>query len=138
MLGMIHFSRRILECLFVHIYSNATIPLAEFLAALAHYWGLYGILVCYFLFHPKYFSPAWNQWVYYGLIAGFLFTELMNCCCHFVLMTLRVPGDFKDEIPWSFGFGWVSCANYFWEVIGLTLYSVLINTFTGIPPIFFA
>jgi len=100
MLAMAHFARRILECLFVHIYSNPTIPLSEFLLGLVHYWGLFGMLVGYFLFHPSYTSPSWDSWAYYCLIAAYLFTELMNCCCHFVLMTLRVPGEYNNDIPW--------------------------------------
>jgi len=102
MLGMAHYARRVLECLFVHNYSNPTIPLADFLLSLLHYWVMFGVLVGYFLFHPKYVSPEWENCFFWMLVGSFLFTELMNCCCHLILMTLRIPGEHKAQIPWVF------------------------------------
>ena len=101
MLGLFHFGRRVLECLFVHIYSNVTIPLSEFLESVAHYWGLFGVLTCYFMLYPTYEPPALVRGpLYYVLVLGFAVAELLNLCCHFVLLTLRAPGQYHNGIPW--------------------------------------
>ena len=49
-----HYLKRIFETLFIHIFSRDTMPLKNLYKNCAYYWGLYGILCGYFIFHPNY------------------------------------------------------------------------------------
>ena len=123
-----HFLKRELESLFLHRFSNATMPLANLFVNCGYYWVLHGLFIGYFLFHPQYTEPSFAPSVKYGLIAAFLGSEFMNFLCHKVLRDLRPPGTRKRGIPHGFGFELVSCANYFWEVIAWVCFAVFTKT----------
>ena len=64
----------------------------------------------------------------------------MNLNCHLNLSDIRrVPGSEKNNeelakkrsIPKGFGFGLVSCANYFWEICAWTCFAVLVRCWTA-------
>ena len=121
-----HYLKREFETLFIHRFSLATMPIKNLFINCSHYWVIFGVLVGYFLFHPKYTEPTYlSQNVRYVLIGLFIIFELMNFLCHNVLKNLRKPGSTERGIPKGFGFGFVSCANYFWETMCWLSYAVL-------------
>lgn len=123
-----HYIKREFETIFIHRFSNATMPFTNIFKNSTHYWVIFGVLVGYFLFHPKYTEPTYiPMTLKYVLIAAFAFFELMNFLCHNELKNLRKPGTTERGIPKGYGFGFVSCANYFWETLVWLTYSV----FTG-------
>ena len=110
-----HYTKRELETIFVHRFSNETMPVFNIFKNCMHYWVLMGFSI-YFLLHPKYAPPSWaNDSIFWAFTIAFCFFEFMNLCCHIVLRNLRPPGSTARGIPKGFGFGMVSCANYFWE-----------------------
>jgi len=110
-----HYLKRELETLFVHRFSNETMPIFNIFKNCSHYWLLMGLSI-YFLLHPKYTPPTWaNDKIFYGLTGAFSIFEFMNLRCHIILRNLRPPGTTKRGIPKGSGFGLVSSANYFWE-----------------------
>mmetsp|Transcript_32330 Transcript_32330/g.32055 ORF Transcript_32330/g.32055 Transcript_32330/m.32055 type:complete len:302 (-) Transcript_32330:42-947(-) len=120
-----HFLKRELESLLVHRFSNATMPLKNLFVNCTYYWILNGAFIGYFLFHPKYTDPNFSTAILGALLAVFLGSEFMNFLCHMVLRNLRPPGTKTRGIPKGCGFGLVSCANYFWEVISWASFAVL-------------
>jgi len=56
----------------------------------------------------------------------------MNFMCHITLRNLRKPGTTTRGIPHGWGFGYISCANYFWESMAWLSFAVL----TGVPGAF--
>lgn len=112
-----HFLKRELESLFVHRFSNATMPLKNLFVNCAYYWLLNGAFIGYFLFHPKYTDPKWSPLTLAALISTFIGAEGLNFICHMILRNLRPAGTKSRGIPRGYGFNIVSCANYFWEVI---------------------
>ena len=127
-----HYVKRELETLFIHRFSSATMPFSNLFKNCTHYWIIFGVLIGYFLFHPKYTEPAYLPMnVKYALIGLFVFFELMNFLTHNVLKNLRKPGSTERGIPNGYGFGLVSCANYFWETLAWTSYSVFSGTLTS-------
>ena len=97
-----------------------------------HYWVTFGALVGYFFLHPLYTPPDFlPKPVKFGLVAFFLFSQFMNFMCHLTLRNLRKPGTSERGIPHGWGFGLVSCANYFWETMVWLSFSVYSSTVTS-------
>ena len=120
-----HYIKRELETLFVHRFSNDTMPFFNVFKNSAHYWLLLGVGSMYFFLHPQYTPPSWaSDEIHIGLLVFFCFVEFMNLMCHITLRNLRKPGSSERGIPQGWGFGLVSCANYFWESLAWLTYSI--------------
>eukprot|EP00922_Rhytidocystis_sp_ex-Travisia-forbesii_P042474 GHVS01063419.1.p1 GENE.GHVS01063419.1~~GHVS01063419.1.p1 ORF type:complete len:344 (+),score=25.85 GHVS01063419.1:80-1033(+) len=133
-LVLIHYLKRELETLFVHRFSNATMPIVRVPLNCGHYWVLFGVCVSYFLFHPQYTSP-WDEEtqkpIIYALAALMLIFEGSNFKTHLILRNLRQRGTKERGVPMGWGFGMVSCANYTWETLAWIVFCILTNTATG-------
>ena len=111
-----HYLKREFETLFVHRFSNDTMPFFNIFKNSFHYWILNGFFAMYFLLHPDYTTPSYlDDNMMFGLFAAFWFFELMNALCHLTLKDLRKPGTTERGVPHGYGFDTLSCANYFWE-----------------------
>lgn len=133
-LVLVHFVKRELETLFVHRFSNATMPIVRVPLNCGHYWILFGVLVGYFLYHPQY-TPPWDELnhrpIIYAIAVAMLIFEALNFKTHIILRNLRPRGTRERGIPRGWGFDTVSCANYFWETLAWLSFSILTNTFTA-------
>jgi len=114
-----HYAKRILETLFVHRFSNATMPVMNLFKNCSYYWG-FAAYIGYHVNHPLYTAPSVNK--IYGGLAAFALCELGNFSIHVLLRNLRPAGSKVRKIPypswnpltWLFNF--VSCPNYTYEV----------------------
>ncbi|KAK6642339.1 hypothetical protein RUM43_003840 [Polyplax serrata] len=113
-----HYVKRILETLFVHRFSHATMPMFNLFKNCFYYW-MFTAYVAYHINHPLYTVPPIVQ-VYFGLIA-FVICELGNLSIHLALRNLRPPGTKVRKIPIATSnpfttlFNYVSCPNYTYE-----------------------
>lgn len=119
-MGMIiaHFIKRELETLFIHKFSSNTMPLFNLFKNSAHYWVLSGFNLAYWIYSPT--SPTAapsNPLITAVGLALFLFGELANLSTHLTLSNLRTRGGTERGIPRGFGFGFVTCPNYFFEIV---------------------
>ncbi|XP_043499424.1 very-long-chain enoyl-CoA reductase [Polistes fuscatus] len=123
----IHYAKRLLETLFVHRFSHATMPLRNLFKNCSYYW-LFAMYVAYHVNHPLYTPPS-KLYFYVGLVT-FAFCELGNLFIHLALRDLRPPGSTVRKIPvatgnlWTLLFNFVSCPNYTYEIgswIGFTI-----------------
>ncbi|KAI4481425.1 hypothetical protein M0804_009545 [Polistes exclamans] len=123
----IHYAKRLLETLFVHRFSHATMPLRNLFKNCSYYW-LFAMYVAYHVNHPLYTPPS-KLYFYVGLVT-FAFCELGNLFIHLALRDLRPPGSMVRKIPvatgnlWTLLFNFVSCPNYTYEIgswIGFTI-----------------
>jgi len=131
-MAIAHYVKRELETIFVHRFSNDTMPLMNIFKNSTHYWIFFGAFTMYFLLHPLYTSPSWiSEEMSYGLTALFLIFEFFNFQCHMVLKNLRRPGTTERGIPKGWGFGLVSCANYFWESLCWLTFAVQCHVLGG-------
>jgi len=142
----LHFLKREYETIFVHRFSNATMPAAHIIRNSAYYWTLAGFNLAYWVFRPDAGAATTNPnpVLLYGGLALFVFSELANFNAHLVLRDLRRPGTTERGIPSGFGFNWVTCPNYGFEImswIGVSLvsqlnWSVIIFTIVGGLPMY--
>jgi len=114
-----HYAKRILETIFVHRFSNSTMPIRNLFKNCTYYWG-FAAFMAYFINHPLYTAPCVQQ-TKFALIA-FLICEFGNFSIHILLKNLRPPGTrdrkipMPDANPMSLLYNFVSCPNYTYEV----------------------
>ncbi|KAK3675084.1 Very-long-chain enoyl-CoA reductase [Recurvomyces mirabilis] len=115
----LHFLKRELETLFVHRFSNATMPVQNIFKNSFHYWILAGVLIAAVVYSPISATAATNTnplLTYIGL-ALYVLGELGNLNTHLVLRSLRSPGGAERGVPKGLGFDWVTCPNYLFETL---------------------
>ncbi|PBC31679.1 Trans-2,3-enoyl-CoA reductase [Apis cerana cerana] len=123
----IHYAKRLLETLFVHRFSHATMPLRNLFKNCSYYW-IFAMYVAYHVNHPWYTAPKQFQFLV-GLVT-FVLCELGNLSIHLALRDLRPAGSTVRKIPvptnnlFTLLFNFVSCPNYTYEIgswIGFTI-----------------
>jgi very-long-chain enoyl-CoA reductase len=115
---LIHYLKREYETIYVHRFSLDTMPWTNIFKNSTHYWVFFGLFNMYFFLHPDYTAPTWaTDAMHYIFFTMFLTFEFLNFQCHCVLRDLRKPGTTTRGIPKGWGFGYVSCANYFFEAL---------------------
>ncbi|KAJ3087400.1 3-oxo-5a-steroid 4- dehydrogenase, partial [Physocladia obscura] len=127
-----HFIKREFETLFVHKFSNDTMPLRNLPKNCAHYWLLGGLFLAYPIYRPGFVGAlALPNSFLLQLLGLFLYAEGSNFVTHVILSNLRPPGSRARKIPYGYGFNFVSCPNYTYEIlawIALTAISGSITT----------
>ena len=79
----------------------------------------------YFYLRPDYTPPAWaNDTIFTASAVLFTIFELLNLKAHMILSALRKQGTTQRGIPEGWGFGLVSCANYFYEAMAWLVFTV--------------
>jgi very-long-chain enoyl-CoA reductase len=140
-MGLGHFIKRFIECIFVHYYSKPTKSLNKIVREMGFYWLYFGILVPFYLLHPLYTPEAfWKTWistdslfsvkfVYYILTSIFILAEIMNLLCHMHLKSFRKGDhDYTRMIPRFHGYSFITSANYFWEFIAWLSFAFVAQT----------
>jgi very-long-chain enoyl-CoA reductase len=127
-----HYLKRVLESAYVHLFSKPTMPLANLFINCGYYWGLYGLFCGYYLFISKTSGIEDHPLGVLRYFFAFLFfcAEAQNLKCHLILMELKIKNKGDKGIPNGCGFEYVSCANYFWEVVAWICFSLFSNHFS--------
>lgn len=123
-----HFGKRIIESIFVHKFSNNTMPLKNLFINCIYYWIIFGVICNYTLFDVNYEEPSFNPFIRYIFALLFFTCEIKNLKCHLILMELKDKNKGEKGIPNGGGFEFVSCANYFWEFLSWTFFSMFVNS----------
>jgi len=125
-----HYAKRLLETVFVHRFSHATMPIMNIFRNSIYYWG-FASFVAYFVNHPLYTPPAYGDMQVYGGLASFIIAELGNFSIHIAFRNLRPAGSKVRKIPYagSNPFTWlfslVSCPNYSYESLAWISFTVM-------------
>jgi very-long-chain enoyl-CoA reductase len=96
-----HYIKREFETIFVHRFSNETMPLSNIFKNSAHYWILFGVCNMYWFLKPNQISSVAKDASLAGLFTIF---ELLNLKTHLILKALRKEGTKERGIPYGFGF----------------------------------
>ena len=124
-MSLFHYSKRILESLFVHIFSRTTMPLQNLFKNCLYYWGIFGILCGYTLFNPYAKDLTWFKVPRYFFIAFFFSAEIKNLQTHIILREIKIKGKGKKYMPpRKEGFELCTCANYMWEFFAWVSFSI--------------
>ncbi len=129
-LVVLHYLKRELETAFVHRFSSATMPIFNIFKNSFHYWFLGGVNIAYFIYHPHFTQHISNDSVNI-LAVLFLTCMLGNLYCHLILMNLRPAGTTTRGIPRGFLFEFVSCPNYFFEILEWIVFAFLTQALTS-------
>ena len=119
-----HYLKRILESLFLHIFSRDTMPLFNLFKNCLYYWGLYGVFCGYFLWNPNYHEKQFFKFGRYIFIPFFISAEVKNLKCHIIQMENKMKNGGNKNILTGEGFELVTCANYFWEILSWFCFSM--------------
>ncbi|KAM5530870.1 hypothetical protein V8D89_015455 [Ganoderma adspersum] len=134
-----HFAKRELETVFVHRFSHGTMPLRNIFKNSAHYHLLSGVLLAWSIYSPTFAANSpWirgtvreNPTFLWSCLAAFVFAELSNLSTHISLRNLRPEGTTKRAIPRGYGFGLVSCPNYFFETLAWAAVTVMTGSYAA-------
>ena len=120
-----HYTKRILESLYVHIFSRTTMPLSNLFKNCAYYWGIFGLLCGYTLFDPYGKDLTFMVFPRYIFILFFIGAEMENLKTHSILREMKINGKGKKIMPpKTDGFQYVTCANYMWEFFAWLSFSL--------------
>lgn len=125
-----HYAKRILETIFVHRFSHATMPMMNLFKNCTYYWG-FALYVGYYINHPLYTPPMLKDLQIYAGLIGFILAELGNFSIHIALRNLRPPGTTERKIPkptanpFTVLFNFVSCPNYTYEIGAWISFSIM-------------
>ncbi|ELP87488.1 synaptic glycoprotein SC2, putative [Entamoeba invadens IP1] len=121
----IHYVKRILETIFVHEFGDMTMPFFNLIKNCTYYYGFALVVGINVNFFPKeqYCIP-----MYLGLL-GMIASMVSNGYCHIILKNLRTPGSQEWKMPKGFLFDYITCANYFCEIMTWIFFDLM----TGIP-----
>lgn len=124
-MSFFHFTKRIIESIFVHIFSRTTMPLSNLFKNCAYYWGIFGILCQYTLFNPYGKDLTFLKVPRYLMIMFFFSAEMKNLKTHAILRDIKIKGKGKKYMPPKIdGFELVTCANYMWEFFAWICFSL--------------
>ena len=124
-----HYSKRVLESIFVHIQIN-TMEFKMFLIECLYYIIYFGMYVQKQIFNIE--KELENRISYFYILLFFI-SEINNYHCHMILRKIRLKNNNNREIPKGNIFNYVYCANYFWEICSW----LFISLFSAIKSIYF-
>ncbi|CAH8601165.1 unnamed protein product [Schistosoma curassoni] len=129
-----HYIKRLLETVFVHRFSHATMPLRNLFVNCSYYFG-FALFISYFTNHHLYTPPTFGHTQI--VIGFFLFMigEWGNFSCHLAFKRLRPAGSKVRQIPYPVD-GWlctrmfnlVACPNYTYEIISWIGFTIMTQT----------
>ncbi|CAG8558456.1 9210_t:CDS:2 [Paraglomus occultum] len=140
-LVMLHFIKRELETIFVHRFSNDTMPIRNIIKNSVHYHILSGLFLAYAVYgtwSAAGTSGERDNWYIGACVAVWIWAELSNLMTHINLRNLRPPGTRIRKIPYGYGFNLVSCPNYFFEIVAWAAIAVLTQSIAAIIFLVFA
>lgn len=130
-LVLTHYVKREFETIFVHRFSNGTMPAFNIVKNSTHYWILSGVLLSVAINSPWHSAAAVKGTIQddstFLMICTAIWTigQAGNFWAHLTLKNLRPAGTKERKIPKGGLFELVSCPNYFFETVTWTAFTIL-------------
>jgi very-long-chain enoyl-CoA reductase len=125
-----HYAKRLLETIFVHTFSHATMPLKNLFKNCIYYWTA-AVFISRSIVKMAESVSVLSTKKKIG-IAIFCISEALNFYCHIKLRLLRPKGSTKRFLPKGFLFNHIVCPNYTTEIctwIGFFIFSEVFPAF---------
>lgn len=143
-LAVLHFAKREYETVYVHRFSNATMPFFNLFKNSGHYWILSGVNLSVFVYshdvsdlaeagvvkRAVFHVNALPGWIQAVLVVVWGYAEVSNFITHKILSGLRSADSKAYAIPHGYGFSWLACPNYFFECLSWTAYAMLVGNWS--------
>lgn len=144
-LCLLHFAKREYETVYVHRFSNATMPFFNLFKNSGHYWILSGINLSFFVYSHNatelqqagfikrfvFHVNSLPKWANVLLVLLWTYAEVSNFITHKILSGLRSQNSKAYVIPHGYGFSWVACPNYFFESLSWTAFALLVGNWSA-------
>ena len=133
LLWTVHYTKRILESIFVHEFGTLTMPVFNLFKNCAYYWSFAAFVGWNVNLPAEVEPPQWHLAVGFPWFCVFM---LLNFVCHMRLKYMRPKGTNAFVIPHGGLFEYITCPNYFCEIMtwfgfniltGFTVAGVLFN-----------
>jgi len=126
-LWMTHYTKRILESIFVHEFGTLTMPVFNLFKNCLYYWS-FAAAVGYNVNIPNAHDLAsWHLVIGFPWFCIFM---ILNFICHLRLKYMRPKGTNAFVIPRGGLFEYITCPNYFCEIMTWVGFNIL----TGFTP----
>jgi very-long-chain enoyl-CoA reductase len=133
---ILHYAKRSFEALFVHKYSQATLPIFSLkdnsgLKNCLYYWGFavaQTLMVC----KTSQISRSLNERLQNAGLGIFLVSEILNGYCHWALRRLRPKGSVGHFLPKGFLFNRITCPNYTFEILSWIGFAMVAQTVVSV------
>ncbi|KAL7716057.1 Synaptic glycoprotein SC2 [Entamoeba marina] len=122
---VIHYIKRIVETIYVHEFGDMTMPVFNLYKNCTYYWG-FAVLVG---INVNFFTSQNNSFFIFVGFVGMVASIICNGYCHWILKQLRTPGSQEWKQPNGFLFEYVTCPNYFCEIMTWVFFNIM----TGFP-----
>lgn len=130
-LGMVHFSKRCAEVLWLHRFSGVTnLVSTGMIASLYLTTALMVELALSQDMAADWAGGTWRIWDLLGLLLWCIGLG-GNAYHHWLLANLRVPGETGYKVPRGGLFPWVACPHYLFELIGWVGFSLVMSHITS-------
>jgi len=127
LLWMTHYTKRLLETIFVHEFGTLTMPVFNLFKNCLYYWS-FAAAVGYNVNIPnEHDLPSWHVYLGFPWFSVFM---LLNFICHLRLKYMRPKGTNAFVIPHGGLFEYITCPNYFCEIMTWFGFNIL----TGFTP----
>jgi len=126
-LWMVHYTKRILESIFVHEFGTLTMPIFNLFKNCAYYWGFAAAVGFNVNIPTTEDLPLWHVIVGFPWFCSFM---VLNFICHMRLKYMRPKGTNAFVIPHGGLFEYITCPNYFCEIMTWVGFNIL----TGFTP----
>jgi len=124
-----HYLKRLFESIFVHSFSNTTMPYRNLIKNCLYYWSM-AFLISYSYSHSI-FSFEVSDLLKKTFFALFFIFESLNAYCHIALKNLR-PKNSKDHIlPRGIFFNSITSPNYTFEILSWISFSFYIHNYSS-------
>ncbi|XP_055488207.1 trans-2,3-enoyl-CoA reductase-like [Leucoraja erinacea] len=129
----LHYTKQILETLFLHCFSNENTALEKLLKGCAFYWG-FTAWMAYYINHPLYTPPSFGNRQVMPALVCFLVCGAGNYFTNAVIIQVHKTGTKNHFVrptynPLTWLFKLVSCPNYTYEMGAWISFTIMTQTF---------
>lgn len=129
-----HFAKRSFEAVFVHTYSQTTLPIFSLLdnscfKNCIYYWT-FAVLISYFVCRNYSYVSQTPILQYIGIVI-YIISEILNGYSHLRLRNLRPKGSLDHYLPTGFLFDQITCPNYTFEILSWIGFGIFTQHFVS-------